>query len=107
SPQSPTVSTVAAAGDDVYVGGQFFFAGDKPAQYIAHWNAQSNYYSAANIQLTRTTWLTNRQFRFRINGTGGQSYVIQGSTNLGSWLPLQTNSTMYYDFSDTAATNYK
>jgi len=107
SPQSSTASTVAAAGDDVYIGGQFFFAGDKPAQYIAHWNAQSNYYSPANIQLTRSTWLTNRQFRFRINGTGGQSYVIQGSTNLSSWTSLQTNSTMFYDFADTAATNYR
>jgi trimeric autotransporter adhesin len=101
-----TVSALAAAGDDVYAGGNFNWAGDKPSQFIAHWNSQSNYYPAANIQLTRAQRLTNRQFRFRINGTYGQSYVIQGSTNLNTWLPLQTNSAMFYDFSDVTSSSY-
>ena len=73
---------------------------------IAHWNSQSNYYPAANMQLTRTAWLTNRQFRFRLVGTSGQSYVLQASTNLGAWTPLQTNSTTFYDFTDTNAANF-
>jgi hypothetical protein len=101
SSTSPTVSAVAASGNDIYIGGQFTFAGDKPAQFIAHWNSQSNYYPAANMKLTRSMWQTNRQFRFRVTGTSGQSYIIQGSTNLNTWTPLQTNSTMFYDFSDT------
>ena len=106
STTSPTVSAVAAAGNDVYVGGQFNFAGDKPAEFIAHWNSQSNYYPAANMQLTRTAWLTNRQFRFRLVGTSGQSYILEASTNLGAWTPLQTNSTTFYDFTDTNAANF-
>ena len=90
----------AASGNDVYVGGQFSFAGDKPAQFIAHWNAQSNYYPAASLKLTRSAWLTNQLFRFRVTGTSGQSYILQGSTNFSAWVPLQTNSTMFYDFTD-------
>jgi hypothetical protein len=97
---------IAAAGDDVYVGGRFNLAGDKPAQFIAHWNSQSNFYPAANLKLTRSAWQTNQLFRFRVTGTSGQSYIIQGSTNLSAWVPLQTNSTMFYDFADTNSAAY-
>lgn len=96
----------AASSNDVYVGGAFSFAGDKPSQFIAHWNTQSNYYPTANMQLTRLAWATNQQFRFRLIGTSGQSYILQASTNLSAWAPLQTNSTMFYDFTDTNAGNY-
>jgi hypothetical protein len=97
---------IAAASDDVYVGGRFNLAGDKPAQFIAHWNSQSNFYPAANLKLTRSAWQTNQLFRFRVTGTSGQSYIIQGSTNLNAWTPLQTNSTMFYDFADTNSAAY-
>jgi trimeric autotransporter adhesin len=96
----------AASGNDVYIGGAFYFAGDKPAQYIAHWNSQSNYYPAANLKLTRSAWQTNQMFRFRVTGTSGQSYIIQGTTNLNAWTPLQTNSTMFYDFIDPDSATY-
>lgn len=99
-------NAIAAAGDDVYIGGPFTFAGDKPAQYIAHWNSQSNYYPTASLALTRSMMQTNRQFQFRVNGTYGQSYIIQASTNLTTWTPLQTNGETFYNFRDAAATNY-
>jgi len=107
SSTSPLTTGIAAAGNDVYIGGRFNFAGDKPAQFIAHWNSQSNYYPVANLKLTRSAWQTNRLFRFRVTGTSGQSYVIQGTTNLNAWTPLQTNSAMFYDFVDAASTNYR
>ena len=97
---------LAASGNDLYAGGNFNWAGDKPGQFIAHWNSQSNYYPAANIQLTRVAWPTNQQFRFRVTGTSGQSYIIQATTNFMSWTPLQTNSTMFYDFSDVNSASY-
>jgi trimeric autotransporter adhesin len=99
-------SALAASGNDVYAGGNFNWAGDKPAQFIAHWNSQSNYYPAANILLTRTAWQTNQQFRFRVTGTSGQSYIIQATSDFMSWTPLQTNSTMFYDFSDVNSAGY-
>src|SRR5579859_954798 len=99
-------TALAASGNDVYAGGNFNWAGDKPAQFIAHWNSQSNYYPAANIRLTRFAWQTNQQFRFRVTGTSGQSYLIQATTNFTSWTSLQTNSTMFYDFSDVNSASY-
>jgi len=99
-------SAVAASGDDVYVGGNFNFAGDKPSQFIAHWNAQTNYYPTANMLLTRTAWQTNRQVRFRVTGTSGQRFIIQASTNFNAWTSLLTNSTMFFDYSDTNSSLY-
>jgi hypothetical protein len=58
------------------------------------------------MQLTRLNWLTNRQFHFRLIGTSGQSYILQASTNLSAWTPLQTNSATFYDFTDTNAVNF-
>lgn len=97
---------LAASGNDLYAGGNFNWAGDKPAQFVAHWNSLSNFYPAANIQLTRTAWQTNQQFRFRVTGTGGQSYILQATTNFLSWTPLQTNSIQFYDFSDVNSASY-
>lgn len=94
-------NAISASGNDVYVAGGFYTAGDKPSVFVAHWNAQSNYYQPANMLLTRSVWQTNRQFKFRVTGTSGQSYIIQASTNLTAWTGLQTNSTMFYDFADT------
>jgi trimeric autotransporter adhesin len=94
---------IAAGGNDVYVAGSFYTAGDKPSVFVAHWNALNNYYPTAKMLLTRASWQTNRQFKFRVTGTSGQSYIIQASTNLTAWTGLQTNSTMFYDFADTNA----
>lgn len=97
--------TIATSGNDVYLGGNFLFAGDKPEEFIAHWNIQSNFYPAANLSLARSAWLTNKTYRFRVNGTYGQSYIIQATTNFSTWTSLQTNGTTYYDFTDTGSTN--
>jgi trimeric autotransporter adhesin len=97
---------LAASGNDLFVGGNFTTAGDKPSEFIARWNDQSNFYPPANMLLTRTVWQTNRQMRFRITGTTGQSYIIQGSTNLASWTPLLTNSIMFFDYADPNSASY-
>jgi hypothetical protein len=44
------------------------------------------------VSLTNPGLSTNRSFRFTIPGNGAQNYVIQGSSNLTSWLPIFTNS---------------
>jgi hypothetical protein len=93
-------------GNDIFVGGQFSFAGDKPAEFFTRWNDQLNFYPPANMQLIRTAWLTNHQFQFRLVGTSGQSYIILGTTNFSVWTPLLTNSTMFYDFIDPNSTAF-
>jgi hypothetical protein len=43
------------------------------------------------------------QFQFRVAGTRGESYVVLGSSNLGTRTPLMTNTVPLYDFTDTNA----
>ena len=51
---------------------------------------------------------TNRQFRFTLAGPAGSNVVISASTNLQTWISLQTNSLSggSLNFTDTLATNY-
>jgi hypothetical protein len=99
-------TALALMGNDLYVGGQFTSAGDKPSVFIGRWNEQMNFYPPPHPCLTRQSRLTNGQFRFRLAGTSGERYVIHASTNLSAWTPLLTNSATLYDFTDTAAPNY-
>jgi hypothetical protein len=101
-----SVLALALNGNDLFAGGSFTSAGDKPAMFIARWNDQLNFYPPPHPALTRQTQLTNGLFQFRLTGTSGESYILQGSTNLSTWTPLLTNATTLYDFTDTAATNY-
>ena len=97
---------LAAAGNDLYVGGSFTSAGAKPATTISRWNDQLNFYPPPHPYLTRSAWLTNRQFQFRLAGTSGESYILQGSTNLNSWVSLLTNTTPLFDYTDTNANSF-
>lgn len=99
-------AALAVIGNDLYVGGSFTSAGDKPSMFIARWNDQLNFYPPPNPLLTRQTWLTNGQFQCRLIGTSGETYTLQGSTNLTTWVPLLTNSATLYDFTDTNASKF-
>lgn len=97
---------LATAGNDLYVGGSFTSAGAKPATAISRWNDQLDFYPPPHPYLTRSVWLTNRQFQFRLAGTSGESYILQGSTNLSSWVGLLTNTTPLFDYTDTNASGF-
>src|ERR1043166_785493 len=101
-----SVGALALIGDDLFVGGSFSSAGDKPAVFISRWNDQLNFYPPPQPYLTRQTRLANGQFQFRLAGTSGESYILQGSTNFLTWTPLLTNSATLYDFTDTNAPSY-
>lgn len=105
NPGNATVTGIAFIGDNLYVGGQFGFAGDKPSLYFARWNEQKNFYPTPNPRLINPTWLTNGQFRFRLTGTSGERYVIQSSSNLVQWDARLTNSVPLFDYVDPSASN--
>ena len=106
APSGQNAMGLASMNNDLYVGGTFTFAGDKPSQFIARWNDQLNFYPPPHPQLTRSIWLTNQQFQFRLIGTSGESYILQGSTNLSVWAPLLTNSATLYDYTDTNTSQF-
>ena len=103
SPGAPSGYALARMGNDLFLGGLFTFAGDKPAMFVARWNDQLNFYPPPSLKLTRSRWLTNSQFQCRVAGTSGETYTLQGSTNLSTWTPLTTNTLPLYDFTDINA----
>ena len=48
--------------------------------------------STTVMQIDTLTWLTNGSFSFRVTGSAPSSVVIQLSTNLLQWTPVQTSS---------------
>ena len=52
-----------------------------------------------------SSYLSNGQFRLNVAGLAGYSYVVQASTDLMSWLPIQTNPAPFV-FVDTSAASY-
>jgi hypothetical protein len=106
SPATPVAQALTTISNDVYVGGLFMSAGDKPAMFLSRWNDQMNFYPPPHPELTRHGTTTNSQFRFRLIGTSGETYVIQASTNLSTWTPVLTNSVMFYEYTDSLAPSF-
>jgi uncharacterized repeat protein (TIGR03806 family) len=59
------------------------------------------------VSFTSAGSFTNGMFEMQISGLPGQSYIIQTSTDLVSWIPLMTNVSATSPFSvvDSGATN--
>lgn len=102
-----SVCALAVSGSDLFVGGYFTVAGDKVSGYAAR------AVSVISIPLVIVTTdglfgFTSNQFRFRLTGPMGSNAVVQASTNLQVWTPLQTNSLAggTANFTDSKATNY-
>ncbi len=107
APGTATGSALAYIGNDLFVGGNFIFAGEKPSMFLARWNDQLNFYPAPKPTLVNFLVKTNGQFQFRLNGTSGERYIIQGSTNFSNWTPLVTSTVPMFDFIDTNASGFK
>ncbi len=69
---TPSAGTLALIGNDLYVGGNLSFAGDKPSMFIARWNDQLNFYPPSHPRLINASFLPNGQFQFRLSGTSGE-----------------------------------
>jgi hypothetical protein len=95
------VLALTAVGSDLYVGGTFRTAGGKPSYYLARWNESLNF----DAYLRWTHW-SKDPAQFTITTTATPSYVVEGSTNLTTWIPLFTNSLTPYDFVDPNASAF-
>jgi hypothetical protein len=93
--------TVAVSGSVLYAGGSFIGAGTNVAYYFA----EAILPVPLSILTTDSNFgLTNGYFGFDVAGPPGSNVVIQTSTDLQTWLPLQTNTlnpTGLLYFSDT------
>jgi hypothetical protein len=44
-----------------------------------------------NVVILPGSFFTNGTFGLQLSGTPGKTYILQGSTNLFSWIPVSTN----------------
>lgn len=101
-----TVSAVALIGNDVFAGGTFLTAGNKPSSYFGRWNDQLTFTPPAAMRLSNPTWPPGNPFQCRVTASLATTYVIEASTNFTTWTPLTTNGASPLNFTDTGATNF-
>lgn len=101
-----SVTAMANAGNDIYAGGRFIVAGDKPSSGIGRYDEQLTFTPPAIIRLGHPMWSAGGPFQCRVTASLGTTYTIEASTNLTSWAPLATNSSSPFDFLDPDAVIY-
>lgn len=101
-----SVNSLAILGNNLYVGGAFTTAGGKVSAYMARAILQVPPISI--ITSDGSFGLTNGTFGFGVSAAEGLNLIIEGSTNLTDWFPLQTNVVGLTPlfFSDSQWTNY-
>jgi hypothetical protein len=88
---SPQVYALAVSGSTLYAGGDFTTAGTNAAAYAAMANLAGTPVSIAIITTNAAFGFTHGVFGFDVSGPSGSDVVIQASTDLQTWIPLQTN----------------
>jgi hypothetical protein len=97
------VDALAVSGGTLYAGGSFTTAGTNVSAYVAMAYLPG---SLAIITTNAAFGFTDGVFGFDMTGPSGSNVVIQASTDLQTWIPLQTNllgSGLLY-FSDPQST---
>ena len=84
-----SVNALAVSGSDLYAGGDFITAGGKVSGHVAKANLAGTPISI--VSTNAAFGFTNGTFGFDVSGPTGSNVVIQASTNLQTWIPLQTN----------------
>jgi hypothetical protein len=97
---SVTVNALGARGSDLFTGGSIEYAGGKPSFLFARWNEQIDFDLMPSILLSKLLKGTIGPFKMRVTTTGVPSYVIEGTTDFSSWIPLMTNTASFYEFWD-------
>jgi hypothetical protein len=88
---SASVSALAMSGNTLYAGGGFTRAGTNVSAYVALANLAGTPVSITIITTNTAFGFTNGVFGFDVSGPSGSNVVIQASTDLQTWIPLQTN----------------
>jgi hypothetical protein len=87
------VGALSVSGSTLYAGGDFTTSGTNVFAYAAMANLAGTPVSPALALITANAAFsfTNGVFGFDVAGPAGSNVVIQASTNLQTWIPLQTN----------------
>jgi hypothetical protein len=85
------VTALAVSGSSLYAGGEFTTAGTNASFYAAMANLADTPVSFGIIATNAAFGFTGGVFGFDVTGPSGSNLVIQASTDLQTWIPLQTN----------------
>jgi hypothetical protein len=85
------VQALAVSGSTLYAGGGFTMAGTNVSAAAAMANLAGTPVFLAIITTNAAFGFTNGAFGFDVSGPFGSSVVIEASTDLETWIPLQTN----------------
>jgi hypothetical protein len=85
------VEALTVSGSTLYAGGDFTTAGTNVSAYVARANLAGTQASPAIITTNTAFGVTSGLFGFDVSGLSGASVIIEASTNLQTWIPLQTN----------------
>jgi Fibronectin type III domain len=99
-------NTTNAVISGIIPGTTYYFAA---TTYIASgaesaYSAEISYTAPLENTLNSAIYSTS-QFSFAVNGINGSEYVVEASTNLVNWVPLETN-TIPFTFVDTNAPQF-
>jgi hypothetical protein len=84
----PWVAALVVSGSTLYAGGYFTIAGTNVSAYVAMANLPV---SIPTINTNVAFGFANGVFGFNVSGPAGSNVVIQASTDLQTWIPMQTN----------------
>jgi hypothetical protein len=84
-----SVYALAVSGTSLFAGGQFTTAGTNASAYVAEAILSPPTIVTTNGNFGFTD--NESQFGFDVSAGAVQTLVVQGSTNLLNWVPLQTN----------------
>jgi hypothetical protein len=98
-----SILALAAAGADLYTGGNFEYAGGKPSFYVGRWNETQDFDFVPGLHLSAPLRLPDGSFQFSLTSTGVPSYVIEASASLTNWTAIQTNTAASMSVQDSGA----
>jgi hypothetical protein len=88
----PQVFALAVSGGTLCAGGLFSIAGTNVTANVAEASLAGVPVALAIITTNAAFGFTNERFGFDVSGPSGSNVVIEASTNLQTWTPLQTNA---------------
>lgn len=100
-------NTNSATLSGLVVGTTYYFAASSydGAGNESAWSDEASYTVPSPLPALTSAVLSGGQFSFTLAGVAGQAYVVQASTNLLDWIPVQTN-TAPFTFVDAKAAGF-
>jgi hypothetical protein len=102
----PTVFALGISGDDVYVAGNFHYAGERFSGQFGRWNEHRTFTAPGLVCVDSPVGSPGNPFQCRVTASSGVGYVVEASTNLADWLPLATNTASPLLLTDTNAAGH-